>query len=205
MTGDIAQCRIHEFLPHEQMELADHYGLWVTMHLSRFHGCADEWNLDDLTEYTTRRYPRDQVVAGPLRPQLHLLAHPPGGGEVEGSAQHPLRHLGGDRRAPLHHPSDQGGPEADLLGLGRCRRRVLSRSLRGAGGRSWQHYDADDGNLKFPHCDGRPVLSVYEQLLSLRDAAEIAQLSESDIEGIFWRNAAAALGVPEDEGASNGS
>ena len=72
-------------------------------------------------------------------------------------------------------------------------------------GRAWQHYDADDGVLKYPHCDGRPVLSVYEQLLSLRDAAEIAQLSKSDIEGIFWRNAAEALGVPEDEGFSNGA
>ena len=34
VTGDIHQCRIHEFLPHEQMELANEQGLWVTMHLS---------------------------------------------------------------------------------------------------------------------------------------------------------------------------
>ena len=37
-TGDIAQCRIHEFLTYEQLELANEVGLWVTMHLSRFHG-----------------------------------------------------------------------------------------------------------------------------------------------------------------------
>ena len=48
VTGDIAQCRIHEFLPHGQLELANELGLWVTMHLSRFHGCADELNLQDL-------------------------------------------------------------------------------------------------------------------------------------------------------------
>ena len=70
-------------------------------------------------------------------------------------------------------------------------------------GRAWQHYDADQGELKFPHCDGRPILSVYEQLLSLRDAAEIAQLSRAQVEGIFWRNAATALGLGEDEGATN--
>jgi glutamate-1-semialdehyde 2,1-aminomutase len=57
VTGDVAQCRIHEFLPHEQMELANELGLWVTMHLSRHHGCADENNLDDLQDFTTRRYP----------------------------------------------------------------------------------------------------------------------------------------------------
>ena len=34
-TGDTDYCRIHEFLTHEQMELANDRGLWVTMHLSR--------------------------------------------------------------------------------------------------------------------------------------------------------------------------
>jgi len=57
-TGDIHQCRIHEFLTHDQMELANELGLWVTMHLSRHHGCCDELNLADLTDYTTTRYPR---------------------------------------------------------------------------------------------------------------------------------------------------
>lgn len=58
VSGDSHQCRIHEFLPHEQMELANELGLWVTMHLSRYHGCADELNLGDLEEYTQKRYPR---------------------------------------------------------------------------------------------------------------------------------------------------
>ena len=58
VTGDIAQCRIHEFLPHEQLELANQMKLWVTMHLSRFHGCADEHNLSDLREFTGSRYPK---------------------------------------------------------------------------------------------------------------------------------------------------
>ncbi len=56
-TGDIAQCRMHEFLTHEQLGLANEMGLWVTMHLSRFHGCADEFNLSDLQEFTGSRYP----------------------------------------------------------------------------------------------------------------------------------------------------
>jgi len=56
----------------------------------------------------------------------------------------------------------------------------------------------------YPHCDGRPILSIYEQLMSMKFAAEIAELSRDQIEGIFWRNAAAALGIGEDEGAANG-
>ena len=47
VTGDIDHCRIHEFLPHEQMEFANQHGLWVTMHLARQHGCADHHNLKD--------------------------------------------------------------------------------------------------------------------------------------------------------------
>ena len=70
-------------------------------------------------------------------------------------------------------------------------------------GRAWQHYDADKGGLQFSHCDGRPILSVYEQLMSLRFAVEIAELSPDQIEGLFWRNAASALGIGENEGATN--
>jgi hypothetical protein len=38
---------------------------------------------------------------------------------------------------------------------------------------------------------------VYEQLLSLKFAAEMAQLSRDQIEGIFWGNATAALGIAD--------
>ncbi len=64
-------------------------------------------------------------------------------------------------------------------------------------GRAWQHFDADEADLKFPHCDGRPILSVYEQLLSLKFAAEMAQLSRDQVEGIFWGNAMEALGIAD--------
>ncbi len=44
------------------MELANDLGLWVTMHLSRYHGCADEHNLNDLEEYTNKRCPKVKWV-----------------------------------------------------------------------------------------------------------------------------------------------
>jgi hypothetical protein len=49
--------------------------------------------------------------------------------------------------------------------------------------------------LRFPHCDGRPILAIYEQLLAMKHAAEIVGLSSSDIEDIFWKNAESAFGV----------
>ena len=55
-------------------------------------------------------------------------------------------------------------------------------------GRAWQYVDISRFNLQFPHCDGRPILAIYEQLLSMKHAAEIAQWSRDDIENVFWRN-----------------
>ena len=46
---------------------------------------------------------------------------------------------------------------------------------------------------------------MYEQLMSLKFAAEVAEMSRDQMEGIFWRNVASALGIKEDEGAANGS
>ena len=203
VTGDIAQCRIHEFLTHEQMELANEHGWWVTMHLSRFDGCADEHNLDDLEEYTTRRYPNIRwLLAHCARSFTYWPIH------------HAIERL---RDMPNIHYDTSAvtdvRPYVTLLTREDTGRIFWGSDGVGAAffhghyaalGRAWQHYDADRGGLQFPHCDGRPILAVYEQLMSLKFAAEIAQLSRDQIEGIFCGNAAAALGIPADEGPANG-
>ena len=43
---------------------------------------------------------------------------------------------------------------------------------------------------RFPHCDGRPILAIYENLLAIKQAAEIAGFGRREIEAIFWKNAA---------------
>ena len=202
VTGDIDQCRIHEFLPHEQMEFANDQGLWVTMHLSRYHGCADHHNLDDLEDYTTKRYPNIQW----------LLAHC-----ARSFTYWPIRHAVERLRdmPNIHYDTSavtDVRPYITLLTKEDPQRifwgsdGAIAAFFHGqytALGRSWQHFDADDSAIQFPHCDGRPILAVYEQLLSLKHAAEIAELSRDQIEGIFWRNASNALGLKENEGAAN--
>jgi glutamate-1-semialdehyde 2,1-aminomutase len=196
-TGDIAQCRIHEFLTHEQLELADELGLWVTMHLSRFHGCADEANLADLAEFTTRRYPRVKWILAhcarsftywPIRQAIDRLRDLPNIW-YDLSAVTDVRpfitlfqreHLG-----RIFYGSD--GVDATYF-----------RGQYVALGRAWQGLDTAKFDLKFPHCDGRPILAIYEQLLSMKHAAEIAGFTRDDVEAIFWRNAAEAFGVSFD-------
>ena len=202
VTGDIAQCRIHEFLPDEQMELANEHGWWVTMHLSRFDGCADSLNLDDLEQYTTKRYPNIKW----------LLAHC-----ARSFTYWPIQQAIGRLRELPNIFYDTSAvtdvrPYVTLLTQEDTRRIFWGSDGVGAAffhghyaalGRAWQHYDADRGGLKFPHCDGRPILAVYEQLMSLKFAAQVAELSRDQIEGIFWRNAATALNIGEDEAAAN--
>jgi Amidohydrolase len=194
VTGDIAQCRIHEFLPHEQLELANELGLWVTMHLSRFHGCADAQNLQDLDEYTNRRYPRVKWILAhcarsftywPIRSAIDRLRDMPNIW-YDVSAVTDIR--------PFITLFTREDPRRIFYGSDGVDATYFHGSYV-AFGRAWQYVDADRLRLQFPHCDGRPILAIYEQLLSMKQAAEIANYSADEIEGLFWRNAAAAFQV----------
>ena len=202
VTGDINQCRIHEFLPHEQMELANEHGWWVTMHLSRNAGCADQHNLDDLNEYTTRRYPKIKWLLAhcarsftywPIREAVSRLRDMPNIYYDTSAVTDPRSYV------TLLTNEDTNRIFWGSDGVGAA----FFHGHYAALGRAWQHYDADKGGLQFPHCDGRPILAVYEQLMSLKFAAEVAQLSRDQIEGILWRNASKALGIGDDEGTAN--
>lgn len=194
ITGDIAQCRIHEFLPHEQLELANEFGLFVTLHLSRYHGCADQLNLNDLREFTGKRYPNIKWILAhcarsftywPIRQAIDQLRDMPNIW-YDVSAVTDVRPLitlfsREDRRRILY-----GSDGVDS---------TYFHGQYAAMGRAWQGVNADRLDLKFPHCDGRPILAIYEQLLSMKQAAEIAQWSTADIENLFWKNAVALLGI----------
>ena len=202
VTGDIDQCRIHEFLPHEQMEFANEHGLWVTMHLSRWHGCADQHNLDDLEEYTTKRYPNIKWLLAhcarsftywPIQQAVERLSGMPNI-YYDTSAVTDVR--------PYITLLTKEDPRRIFWGSDGVNA-ALFHGHYVALGRAWQHYDADLGGLEFPHCEVRPILSVYEQLLSLKFAADVAELSSDQIEGLFWRNAATAFGIDENEAATN--
>ncbi|MCH2373726.1 MAG: amidohydrolase [Planctomycetes bacterium] len=202
VTGDIAQCRIHEFLPHEQLEFANEHNLWVTMHLSRWHGCADHRNLDDLEEYTTKRYPNVKWLLAhcarsftywPMREAVKRLSGMPNIYYDTSAVTDPR---------PYAYLLKNEDPKRIFWGSDGVTA-AFFHGYYAALGRAWQHFDADKNKLQYPHCDGRPILAVYEQLLSLKFAAEMAEYSKDQIEGLFWRNAVTAFGMDENEGATN--
>lgn len=199
-TGDIKECRIHEYFPEEQMEAANDLGLWITLHLSRSDGCADEHNLRDLENYT-RRYPKIRWI----------LAHC-----ARSFTYYPIRQAIDRLRAMPNIWYDLSAVTDVRPFVTLFRKEDLKRIFYGSDGifacsyhgkivtfgRAWQTFYADESGLEFPHCDGRPVLALYEQLLAMKHAAEIAGLSSGDIERIFWKNAHEALGIGDGAAAS---
>ena len=194
VTGDPNNCRIHEFLPHEQLELANQHGLWITMHLSRSDGCADTANLDDLHEYTTKRYPKIKWI----------LAHC-----ARSFTYYAIRNAV-DRLRDMPNIWYDVSAVTDMRPhLTLFQKEDLKRIFYGSDGvtatgfhgsyvclgRAWQTFDVNRLDLKMAHTKNRPVLCIYEQLLAMKHAAEIAGLTRSQIEDLFWNNAVRALGV----------
>jgi len=193
VTGDMKDCRIHEYLPHEQMELASDLGLWVTLHMSRSGG-GDETNLSDLEDYT-KRYPGIKWI----------LAH------CARCFVYRQMDLGIERLKAMPNIWYDTSAVTDIRPIIRLfqeedHRRIFfgtdgieSTSFHGAYtayGHAHQMIETDNvPYLHFDHSDYRPIICLYEQLISMKQAAEVAGLTRDQIEDIFWRNAVRELGI----------
>ena len=195
VTGDIHQCRIHEFLTHAQMELADEMGLWVTMHLSRYDGAADKENLKDLTEYTTRRYPRIKWILAHCARSFTYWAIREGIGRLRD-----LPNIWYDNSAVsdvmAHYTLFKKEDHRRIL-YGSDN--LVANTLHGRYvplGRFWYQMETPE-YAKQPkiHTDARPILGIYDQLLAIKHAAELAGLSRAQIEDVFHNNARTAFGA----------
>ncbi len=194
-TGDVNQCRIQDFLPHAQLEVANDLGLWVTMHLSRFHGCADAENLKDLEEYTTKRYPKIKWILAhcarsftywAIRQAVDRLRAMPNiwydNSAVSDVVAHYTLFKKEDHRRILYGSDN-----------------LVANSFHGRYvplGRFWYQIETPE-YAKRPviHTDARPILAIYDELLAIKHAAEMAGLSRGQIEDIFNNNARKAFGV----------
>tara|TARA_S200000501_G_scaffold104713_2_gene98141 strand:- start:2133 stop:3137 length:1005 start_codon:yes stop_codon:yes gene_type:complete len=189
VTGDMANCTIDEYLPHEQLELANELGLWVTLHLSREDGCGDQKNLNDLTEFTTKRYPNIKWILAhiarsftyrPIQQGIDTLKNLPNIW-YDLSAVTDIRPyitlFNNEDHKRIFYGSDA----------------VESVSFHGAYtayGHAHQQVETDNlPSLTFSHTTNRPILCIYEQLIAMKQASIICELSNDQLEDIFWRNA----------------
>lgn len=190
-TGDPNECLIRDFLPEHLLEVADRHGAWVTLHLSRLDACADESNLADLELFTGIKYPRIRWI----------LAHC-----ARSFTYHAIRQAI-DRLEGMPNIFYDLSAVCDLRPvLTLFQKARLNRIFWGSDGveatffhgsyaplgRGWTA--VRESNLKpgsFAHCRGRPILAIYENLLAVKHAAEIAGFGRREIEAVFHDNAAA--------------
>jgi len=180
---DQTNCRIKDYLPETLIEIADSISLGIVLHLSRKSGINDKYNLDDLRLYT-KKYPRVQWVLAhcarafnpfTLEKSIHELKHIPNiwydTSAVNDLYSHMLLLKHEDNRRIMFG--------SDNVAAGCMRGKYITYA------HAWESYK---GNLSLAHCNPEPTLVIYEQLRVQRQAAEMLELNQKDIQNIFYNN-----------------
>ena len=144
------------------------------MHLSRPGGCADADNLADLEEYTTRRYPRIKWILAhcarsftywPIREAIERLCEMP-------NIWYDLSAV--TTMPPFLTLFQKEDLKRIFLRLGRRRFSLLPWKVRTVWEILVPGRNPMNPKFNFAHTDARPVLCIYEQIMAMKQAAEIA-------------------------------
>jgi glutamate-1-semialdehyde 2,1-aminomutase len=186
-TGDAVHCRITDFLPEHQIEVANELGLLVMLHLSKPDGIADPVNLADL-QRLTRLYPRVRWILAHCARSYSAWMIERGRGPLRD-----LPHTWFDTSSVC----ESDAVEALLSAVGI--ERVMYGSddvpvgvLRGkyvAFGYGWAFLSETNHSLNLSHCDPRMTFTRYEQLRAMRRATLRLGLGRLQIERLFHDNA----------------
>lgn len=186
-TGDAVHCRITEFLPEEQIAVADRFGLLIMMHLSRPDAIADPVNLDDLERLTTQ-YPNARwILAHCARSYSSWMI------EKAGDRLRNLPNVWFDTSSVCESDAVEAllncvGPERVMYGSDDVPVGVL-RGKYIAFGHAWAFLSETNHGLNLSHCDSRMTFTRYEQLRAMKRATVRANLSPTQIEALFHTNA----------------
>ncbi len=185
--GDVS---VFGFVPHEQLELLDELGAWLTLHLPRVQRLADRANIDDILELR-RRYPNVVLVIA------HLGRSYAGRYAREGFP--PLT----DDPGILFDNSAVLNPAVHALALDRFGpERILWASdqpvfyMRGR--RRWEgdrYINLTSGDYSWntdrepPEVEASYTLSLYEAVAACLDTILALGFGDAEIEAIFHGNA----------------
>ena len=187
LVEDKQNARITDFITEEQLNLANDYGLSITLHVSKPRGMADLDNLKDISRLI-KQYPKAQFI---------------------------LAHCGRNFIAPNMSATLDALPVAENLWIDTSAvcdtgvflelfsRYDLSRILYGSDlvdasafrgnyirlGMSWHvvtpNLIARDGGL-----ENKATFAIYENLSALFNATRFCHVSKDNIQNIFYNNAA---------------
>jgi len=193
-VADPQQATITEMIPEPQIALADKYGLAVTLHVSKPRGMADEDNIAQLTRLV-RDYPHCKFI----------LAHC-GRCFITVNMADALQHLPVAENLWIDTSAvcDIGVfvnllSKYDLTRLCFGTDLVAGTGFRGTYvpmGMSWDMCSAE----MVTRPGGQNIaatFAAYENLRALIHAARFCQLSETDLQNIFYDNAANLCGIDD--------
>ena len=198
-TADTVECRIRDFLPEHQIEVADKYGLIVMLHLNRSDAIGDPQNVDDL-EYLTNKYPRVKWILAhcgrsyfdrPLLASADRLKNIPNlwyeiSSVCDTSAMSILLEIAGPDRVM---------DGSDLLLAGMERGKYITFGF------SWALISEHNHSLDLSHCNGQMTRVRYESLRAFRQAFQRHGYGREERNKFFYTNAKqllASTGPPVD-------
>lgn len=191
VTGDAVECRITDYLPEHQIEVADRLGLIVVLHLSKSLGIADPDNIGDLERLTTRFPNVKWILAhcarsyydGPLVRAADRLRELPQlwydtSSVCDADAMDVLLSIAGPDRVMYG---------SDDLPVGITRGKYITF------GYAWTELNESNHSFSLSHCNSDMTFVRYESLRSLRRACRRHDYGDAEIEKLFYRNAADLL------------
>ena len=191
LSGDAVECRIPEFMPEHQLEVANRYGLIIRMHISKSRAMADPENIEDL-ERLTEKFPRVRWV----------LAHC-----ARTYSDWPLEKFGKrlSRLPNIWYDTSSVCESAAFDALFSVARHdqvcygsddIPVSIVRGkyvAFGYCWSQLDNGNQSVKKSHCSAGFTFVRYEMLRAMRRAARNAKLTRAQIDAVFYDNAASLV------------
>ena len=187
VTGDQDECRIPDFLPEFQLEVANGHGLMIMLHMSKSKAIGDAENLSDL-EMLTKKYPRVKWVLAhcarsyydrPLMRAKDRLRQIPNlwfeiSSVCDSDAMAVLLEIGGAERVMYG---------SDDLSVGVTRGKYITF------GYAWTELNESNLTMDLSHCNPNLTLVRYESLRAFARACRRWGFGPAERERLFYKNA----------------
>ena len=181
-TGDAVNARITDFMPEQQIKIAEKYGLIIMMHLSKKDAIADNENISDMIRLS-EKYPNVKWILAHCARSYSAWA-------IEKAA----KKLSGLPNVWYDCSTVCESDALDALYTGVGIDKIMYGSddmigpMRGkyiAFGKAWTALTPNNHSLKLTHCDDRMTFIRYEQLRAMKRGARQIGLNTKQKNALF--------------------
>lgn len=194
------QITVYDFLPRTHLEVADQHGWLVILHIPRSARLKDETNLQHLLEIE-QRYPRAQVIVAHIG-RAYCVEDVGNAFALLRDTEHLMFDISANTNAWVMEQLIRNvGPRRILFGsdlpiLRMRMRRICENGMYVNLVPPGLYGDIrGDAHMREVSPEQAASLSffMYEELLAFRRAAEATGLTQTDLDSVFFENAAAAI------------